>query len=639
MTLQTRFFIASPAEGTHPTGNPRSLRELPPDPQPHIPDGHQVILFLHGHSSGAEEALTIIPHIHRAGLEHNTKFSIISFDLPNNGYSQSFSHTSVAPSGATTFPGDVLDRHTPIRTPVIDFIEDFIVAFVDALDRITPIKNRFAGVIGGSLGGNMGLRLGRRDLFKSPWLRAAGIVSWDPASVWDPLVQDILKSRAPFHCLARWGEAETVSSRRNYFIEVFDQPALGSPLDVFFPDTQPDMWYRNGWEPCKSLHISESRANRSEIYDGNFRQWHWRVAGEQLIYSHVDRVDHSDESSPFRYRLNKVSQLLVAGEMDNYPGSRIYNATRDLARKMVDTLGRSLFLRDTGHSIHVERPGFLAGQIVDFLTAPPTSMQITCIHRDTKNGPIRSVGGINRTQNVWFQMTTEECILSIRRGSEFFVVGAGGSRAAVQVVIKGGGVFIETVGDNTLTNNLDSLPECGTVDDAEFASQTLPLSIVSGAKKHGKIVMTNTGTSVWEVGKHWLVISIFPDRSQITISQTAVTSPVSPLQHSVFTFDITGGPSGTKATLICRMMKGGQGFGEQSEEATIVFISASEPAQCETIRKEMVKIQTTIANLEERLDPAGDPQAAAKIRKAIFDAKGELAAERRRGTQLQCTLP
>lgn len=52
--LRTRFFIASPPEGSPIRENPHSLRELPPDPTPHIPVGNQVILFLHGHSSGAE---------------------------------------------------------------------------------------------------------------------------------------------------------------------------------------------------------------------------------------------------------------------------------------------------------------------------------------------------------------------------------------------------------------------------------------------------------------------------------------------------------------------------------------------------------------------------------------------------------
>jgi len=97
-------------------------------------------------------------------------------------------HSTAAPE-ATTFPGGIFD-HGPINTPLLDFIENFIVAFVDCIDRYTPIKNRFAGVIGGSLGGSMGLRLGRLSW---AWL-ANGIVSWSPASVWDPYVQNFPKS-------------------------------------------------------------------------------------------------------------------------------------------------------------------------------------------------------------------------------------------------------------------------------------------------------------------------------------------------------------------------------------------------------------------------------------------------------------
>jgi len=467
VTVQTRFFIASAVEDPAPAAIPPSTRALPPDPVPHVPDGHRVILFLHGHSSGAEEALAIIPHILKAGLDHGTKYSIVSFDLPNNGYSATFDHTKVALSSDTSYPGGITDHLTPICTPILDYIEDFVVAFVDALDLITPVKNRFAGVIGGSLGGNLGLRLGRRpNLAADPWLNA-GIVSWDAASVWDPMVQDEIKRKGPDYCRSMWDVAETDSMRVDYFFDSYEKTRDIGPLNLVL--AQPDMWYRKDWE-CKALHIKESRVARQEIYNAYFRQWHWRVAGEQLIYSHVDRVDHENEHSPFhnpfRYELNKVSQLLVAGEQDNYMGANIYDATQQLAKRMVHTPGRSLFLRDTGHSIHAERPRFFAGEIVNFLTAPPLSMQITCIDRDHKGGRIRSVGGINHTQNVPFEMTEEECILSIGRGSEFYVSGADGSWSAVRVVSghkpKGGGgfSFIKTVSDGSRTDNLLSLPEC-----------------------------------------------------------------------------------------------------------------------------------------------------------------------------------
>ena len=476
VTVQTRFFIASPPGGTIPAANPHPTRTLPSDLQPHVPDGNNVILFLHGHSSGAEEALNIIPHIHMAGLKLGKKFSIISFDLPNNGYSESFNHEKVATSSATTWPAGLLD-HGSVATPILDFIEDFIVAFVDALDPITPIKNRFSGVIGGSLGGNMGLRLGRRSPMPA-WL-SASIVSWNAASVWDPIIQDLLKSQAPGRCQNNWNATETPDSRVGYFHEVYEKTVL----PVIVPYTQPELWYRSGWEPCKRLHIEGSRIARREIYNANFRQWHWRVAGEQLVYSHVDRVDHADNSTPFRYTLNTVNHLLVASENDNFAGSNIFDATRTLASLMVNTPGRSLLLGNTGHSVHFERPAFFAKQIVNFLPstiptleipAMPLSMQITCIYREAvlsvgkkkrtgppKLGRILLVGGINQTQNIPFSITVAECIFHIEHGCEFFVIKADGSRTAVHVVRKAGSrPFISSDHDNVEANNLLSLPKC-----------------------------------------------------------------------------------------------------------------------------------------------------------------------------------
>jgi hypothetical protein len=40
---------------------------------------------------------------------------------------------------------------------------------------------------------------------------------------------------------------------------------------------------------------------------------------------------------------------------------------RSMAPKMVNTPGNTLFLKNTGHSIHDERPRYLASRIVEFL--------------------------------------------------------------------------------------------------------------------------------------------------------------------------------------------------------------------------------------------------------------------------------
>jgi hypothetical protein len=399
ITVQTRFFIASPADSTLPTPGPiTSPRTLPPDLDPQIPADHRVILFIPGHSSSAEEALDIVPWLHKAGLTFGTRFSVVAVDLPCNGYSSMFDHTDIAPSAQTTFPRGIFD-HDLINAPILDFIEDFIVAFVDALDSRTPVKNCFAGVIGGSLGGNMGLRLGRRSPLEA-WLQK-GIVSWSAASVWAPLVHDEVKSIGPVHCRDKWDEVEATFSRPNYFKEVFGAQlfdSAGKELTALEfaagGKTQPSFWYRPQWEPCKTLDILEARLARIEIYNMFFRRWHWRVAGEQLIYSHVDRVNREDPNSPFRYQLNRARELLMAGSEDNYQGSNIYDATRIVAQLMGSTPGRSLFLLDTGHSMHIERPRFVAGEIAKFFTLEVMQLQLAAVADDGKAWhAIRSADG------------------------------------------------------------------------------------------------------------------------------------------------------------------------------------------------------------------------------------------------------
>ena len=76
-------------------------------------------------------------------------------DLPSTGYASMIDHEAISPSTASSWNTGY---------PILDFIERFVVAFVDGLEARQPgIKGQIVGVIGGSLGGNMGLRLGRRD--------------------------------------------------------------------------------------------------------------------------------------------------------------------------------------------------------------------------------------------------------------------------------------------------------------------------------------------------------------------------------------------------------------------------------------------------------------------------------------------
>ncbi len=460
--LSTRFFVASaePAPKPTPAFSPRQVPS-DPDPAQSIPPDHEILLFLHGHSSGAEEAVDFIPHLLEQGLAWGKKYSVVSFDLPNNGYSQTFDHTRVAPAGETNYP--FLPNDTaPITTPTLDFIEDFVVSFVNALDETTrdsaprSIKERFAAVIGGSLGGNLGLRLGRRDPLPS-WLNQA-IVAWSPASVWKAMVRNDPRREGPRHCAAEFVKPETGSSRQDYFHQVYEKEQLPGVLKQ-----QSLYWYRKGY-PAAGLQVALSRIARHEIYNPFYRQWHWRVACEQLIFSHFENEVFGDNSTPVRYTKNTVRTLLASGEDDNYSFTGIYDATRTLGNAMVQTPGRLLLVRDTGHSIHAERPDFLSREIMKFLNAK--SIEIRCITR--KNGHLRSVGVFDHTRQVEDTMTQAQCILAIHRGHDLFVMGPDGDRAAVVIGYRQGAVdsgeghyFIKTVADGSEPNNLLALKACG----------------------------------------------------------------------------------------------------------------------------------------------------------------------------------
>ena len=410
---------------------------------------------------------------------------------------------------------------------------------------------------------------------------------------------------------------------------------LVDSIEVIFDATTPqyldflDVILNAGPSFKQSGYISlrPSRASRAELSMHNVAGSHaisievstiQGLPDNQTWMAHVQREAMQRGGRPHWGQYNKLTEQQVVSLYHE----RLINWRESLLRvSMESTIFSNNFTRQRG--------------------LEPTNIvrEVTAVHKTT--GVVTDLCGAAGA--AWSPINVRDAIRQIQSNTVMYFTRAANRVAVVEVVndAKVGGLYLRTTPDDTQANNLDNLPKCAgapppTEDDAQFSSQTLPLGIVSGVKKKGKIVMYNTGTSVWQAGKHFLIST---PGSQITISPTAITSPASPLQQSVFTFDITGGPSGTKAILICRMMKNGQAFGAESEEATIFFTSANESPQCETIRKKMVRIQMKIANLEESLNPAGDPHAQAKTRTAILDAERELAAERSRGSQLQCTLP
>ncbi len=117
-------------------------------------------------------------------------------------------------------------------------------------------------------------------------------------------------------------------------------------------------------------YIDGSRRARREIYHQFFRKWHWRLGLEMLLYSFLD----PDFGQVYpRYSSMTANVLLGAGADDDYNFTNIFTQTRVIAGLMKNANGNTLFLLDTGHSIHNERPNELASAILGFLAGTPPS--------------------------------------------------------------------------------------------------------------------------------------------------------------------------------------------------------------------------------------------------------------------------
>ena len=71
-------------------------------------------------------------------------YTVVSFDLPNSAYAQTFEIT------------DVVGNYNQSKLRLVQFEQDFIIGFIEALNsKLGNVKNRVVAVMGGSLGGNM----------------------------------------------------------------------------------------------------------------------------------------------------------------------------------------------------------------------------------------------------------------------------------------------------------------------------------------------------------------------------------------------------------------------------------------------------------------------------------------------------
>src|SRR5690606_23209542 len=105
-----------------------------------------------------------------------------------------------------------------------------------------------------------------------------------------------------------------------------------------------------------------------EVYSPIRRRTHWRIAYEQLLFSHLDQVA---ASRGFKcYEISTVRTLLIAGAndtTDRLTGFDIFGGVKRMAPLMRRNSGKTIYVDNTGHSIHSERPKWLAREIIEFI--------------------------------------------------------------------------------------------------------------------------------------------------------------------------------------------------------------------------------------------------------------------------------
>jgi pimeloyl-ACP methyl ester carboxylesterase len=341
VTLRTRFLVAG-----------RPLPDVVQDSRTRS----RVILLLHGQSSRLEEYVDLATLL--ASEDPRTRlprYTVIAPDLPSCGYT-----TMIDPDVVGT-PPTLQEASTsdPGRHPILQFHDRFLVAFVAMLDAILgtgpsglSLSDHIVCVGGGSLGASLALRLAELDPAPS-WVRR--VAAWSASSLWDPLRNDAVKGLGPNLLKTKMSEPETPDRRRDFLHFQFERPilgALGGP-------PQASMWYRDGW-PLKDAFLDASRRARQEIYDADYRRWTYRLSYDQLQFSHKDR------HLGVPYSRIRVPTLLAAGDGDNFGFARIRDRTVEASERMTAP-GPTFVAISTGHSIHNERPQWLAQVLSEFL--------------------------------------------------------------------------------------------------------------------------------------------------------------------------------------------------------------------------------------------------------------------------------
>ena len=336
-------------------------RELPLPVLPEIAPQERVVLFVHGHSSRAEECIPLAEELMPMG------YTVIAVDLPGSGYATQFDPPSVGPA-----PVANLAAATSGPYSALDFMEQFLCDFVETLDALfdRPVSQQIVGVMGGSLGGNLSLRLAERRPY-APWYQT--VAAWSSASVWGlswARARHAVSESDEYYDFAKF---ESVRVSRDRMNQVEDDAGKANRhayfKQVFYGwesiGPQADRWYREGWEPEKSKYKAAAEGDREELYSANYRRWHWRVAYEQLCFMHQEPP--APGGLP-RFETIHSRVLFGAGGEDNEtPGENLWDNAIDLAEQMLHVQGHTLFLESTGHAIVAERPRELAIELGRYL--------------------------------------------------------------------------------------------------------------------------------------------------------------------------------------------------------------------------------------------------------------------------------
>jgi hypothetical protein len=319
-----------------------------------------------------------------------------------------------------------------LSLPVLNFTLNFINNFIATLGEQGIIDpHRVLAVIGGSLGGNTSLALGMNPMpapfhldrplaFSAPATAPGGaqptLVSWSVTTMVSDEGNAALIVGGNMCCFPSaignggitWAQ-ESPSTRSNYISHLyFSSTAPGLPAD-------PEMWYRTDWHTTRGANagqalIVQSRFDRYEIYSPQARLWTTAIDTEQSLASFQHNTDTTGHTYQPVYQNIRARLLLATGACDDYDNSNnprpfapppsistgtcnnfglgntgmnplnhqdIYGFTHDIANDMREATGTTLFLNDTGHSIHDERPNFFTHQIFTFLNTPDNNVNIT----------------------------------------------------------------------------------------------------------------------------------------------------------------------------------------------------------------------------------------------------------------------